>query len=147
MRFVSPMLLLTIAMCLHHIAGKSAQYLMRLCEEQFLLVEKKRKDLTHTDTVVAALRDAAQGVIKRFVDAKVRDFDQLFASILNDGRKEVKASRTPRQTDPFQRDTLWSERVDFHEQIAFTRGSIIAGMVKVFLKVFIEAIRTQTFVA
>ncbi|CAJ0946687.1 unnamed protein product, partial [Mesorhabditis belari] len=180
-RFISPLVLLVIGVFLHHIAVKSTHYLMRLCEEQFLLVEKKNKKLTSVETVVGKLREAAQEVMKRFVDHKglscgeslakavesssqlsttpvgvrsavrrvvdeIRELDTLLAQMLNDGKRELKSARVPRATiDTFQRDTLWSERVDFHDIIHFNRGSIISGVVKMFLKIFIEAVRAQTF--
>uniref|UniRef100_A0A1I7XF79 Vacuolar protein sorting-associated protein 51 homolog n=1 Tax=Heterorhabditis bacteriophora TaxID=37862 RepID=A0A1I7XF79_HETBA len=82
-----------------------------------------------------------RSAVRRAIE-EVAECDRLLSHLF--GGNQRKEGR-PRRAPDAPRDSLWCERIDFHQQIHFNKASIVTAIVKIILKTFIECIRLQTY--
>ncbi|CAI4228497.1 unnamed protein product [Auanema sp. JU1783] len=169
------LLTLIYATTLHHLSNKSALYLLSLCKEQFALGSNESvtnstdasailKSSGHTliqsyshsrglelgeyllkqcnySSVTESSPTGVTKVVKNVVE-QLDGIDRLLQeSFGGDSRKENRSRRLP----DAPRDSLWCDRIDFHQQVHFNRSSMLTAIVKIMLKSFIEYIRLDTY--
>ncbi|CAD6197745.1 unnamed protein product [Caenorhabditis auriculariae] len=90
---------------------------------------------------------SVRSAVRRAVEESLA-CDQELTQLLG-GESKVKETKTSRRLGAggleAARDSLWCERIDFHQQIHFNKASIMSAIVKVLLKIFTETIRLQTY--
>uniref|UniRef100_A0A1I8A9N8 Vacuolar protein sorting-associated protein 51 homolog n=1 Tax=Steinernema glaseri TaxID=37863 RepID=A0A1I8A9N8_9BILA len=103
---------------------------------------------------------AVRSVMKRFVE-HLENIDTLLKQIMDSDatKKErtpesVRASSAARARNIHNFDTgslsstlerMWTEKIEFFENVQFKRASVLSSIVKICLKSFLESVRMQTF--
>ncbi|PAV80261.1 hypothetical protein WR25_16794 isoform C [Diploscapter pachys] len=124
----------------------STQLLIRrFCEQKGLqLGENLAKGCDFVRQPVAS-PTGVRAAVRRAVE-EASEVERMLTDLLGGGeaRKEPKQRRT-QMPDVQPRDSLWCERIDFHQNIHLNKASIMTAIIKVMLKTFIELLRLQTY--